>query len=169
MDMSKFTLVHKILFLIIILYFLVFGNYNYIYLGRGFSPPPYSSLLLVNLINNKPISIKEFGLNTEIPGREISILTHNLIETKDGDIYAGGLFYLIKKLPEDGLKKEDAIRIVYEKEGKKLKSIFLSYLYFPDKYSPFEDWWWVIRTEDNSIYMINYKNGKIYEAKEILY
>jgi len=146
----------------------VFGNYNYIYSGRGFSSP-FSSLLLVNLISNKPISVKEIGLNTEIPGREISILTHNLIETKDGDIYLGGLFYLIKKLPEDGLKKEDAIRILYEKEGKKVKSIFLSYLYFPNKYSKFEDWYWVIRTEDNTLYMINYKNGDLYEAKEILY
>ncbi len=168
MDMSKSTLVHKILFLIIILYFLVFGNYNYIYLGRDFSSP-FSSLLLVNLISNKPISVKEIGLNTEIPGREISILTHNLIETKDGNIYLGGLFYLIKKLPEDGLKKEDAIRILYEKEGKKVKSIFLSYLYFPNKYSQFEDWYWVIRTEDNTLYMINYKNGDLYEAKEILF
>jgi len=166
--MSKSTLVHKILFLIIILYFLVFGNYNYIYLGRDFSSP-FSSLLLVNLISNKPISVKEIGLNTEIPGREISILTHNLIETKDGNIYLGGLFYLIKKLPEDGLKKEDAIRILYEKEGKKVKSIFLSYLYFPNKYSQFEDWYWVIRTEDNTLYMINYKNGDLYEAKEILF
>ncbi|MBC7194298.1 MAG: hypothetical protein H5U37_01375 [Caldisericia bacterium] len=126
-------------------------------------------MLLINLINSKPISVKKIGLNIEIPGRELAIITHNLIETKDGDIYAGSLFYLVKKLPENGLKKEDAIRIVYEKEGKKAKSIFLSYLYFPNKYSKFEDWWWIIRTEDNFIYFINCKNGELYEACEIIY
>lgn len=167
--MPKFTLVYKILFLIIIIYFIVFGNYSYIYVGGGFSPPTYSSLLLINLINSKPISVKKIGLNIEIPGREIAIITHNLIETKDGDIYLGGLFYLIKKLPENGLKKEDAIKIVYEKKKKRAKNIFLTYLYFFDRYSQFEDWWWVVRTEDNSIYFINYKNGELYEAHEIFY
>lgn len=170
--MSKFIQVHKIFLLIICLYFIIYGI-EISYPIREFLPSSYSSILIFNLTKGSPFSVEDIGLNTKESGQNIFLVKHNLLKIVDINgkekIYASKIFYLLKELPKNGLKNEDINKIVLEKTKKKIKSTFLCYLYFFYKYSPYEDWWWIVRTEDNYLYMINYRTGELYETKEILY
>ncbi|MDI6861744.1 MAG: hypothetical protein QMD25_07070 [Caldisericia bacterium] len=170
--MSKFIQVHKIFLLIIFFYFIIFGIEISYPIGEFF-PSSFSTILICNLANGGIFSVRDIGLNTKENGQSIFLVTHKLLKIVDINgkekIYASKIFYLLKKLPEKELNNQDINKIVFEKTKKKIRNAFLCYLYFFDKFSPYEDWWWIIRTEDNYIYMINYRNGELYEIKEILY
>jgi len=168
--MLKSTPVHKVLLIIITLYFIFYGVYIDTPIGGGFSPPSFSSLLILNGTSGDLFVVKNIGLNTKILGHAPALYTHNLIEIEtignENRIYASSLFYLIKEAPQNGIGISEVYKIFNDKIQKRVKEVFLCYLNYLIPQAPNfppNDWYWIVITEDNSKYLVNYRTGEIYE------
>jgi|GEM_PF-2726927 len=167
-----YILLRRIVLVLIILYFVYFlFSITFPPWGRWYWFPDYSSILLLSLSTAEPFSVEKIYLNTGTAGKAPPFLESKLVKVRTianlEKLYsAAPFFYVLQPLPERGITGEEAIRLIKNQAKREITDSFLSYVYFTDRLSPLEGWYWVLKTGNGSLFFIDYLTGVIHESKE---